>query len=524
MKSELAFPFEHAAWPVLVLNEAGLIEHANPAALVILGSTASSRIPLLNFLSNQDSPEGTKAQFGPLEELSGGPISLSLRAEGSSSSRFEMYVAPWVWERGKMWLVQLFQGSNRGSIPSLNHSLESSGGGSLTGTAIHGPPGSKGLDATLAQQQKLECALQLTRTVALDFNNALTSILGHTSLVLSKMEPSHPWRSSLVEVEKSAEKAAEVASDLAAFSRQEKDTRSQITGNLNELVRRTVGLFQSPDSRGTVWSLQLEPRLYAVTFEEAKMEQAFVKILDNAVQAIGTAGQITVRTRNQDVTDQLQDENIRLCKGHYVCAEIEDSGCGISPDVLPRVFEPFFTTKNSPSHRGLGLAWVYGIVTNHGGSVAISSQPEHGTTVRVYLPAQKKIVQDRALPNDDLSGHETIMMVDDEELLLTMGEMVLSSFGYHVLTANSGQKALELFSRHQQEIDLVITDLVMPRMSGRELTGHLRQLAPQLKIICSSGYIRALHADEEELYLQKPFTSLDLLRKVKQALAHLDGS
>jgi two-component system, cell cycle sensor histidine kinase and response regulator CckA len=380
------------------------------------------------------------------------------------------------------------------------------------------------IDGGQAQRQKLECALQLARTVALDFNNALTSILGHASLILGKMEPNHPWRSSLVEIEKSAEKAAEVAADLAAFSRQEKDVRSQIAGNLNDLVRRTVELFQGPGSRAMVWTLELEPRLYTATFEEAKMQQAFAKVLDNAVQASKDQGRITVRTRNQDVPETLQDGNIRLAKGHYVCVEFEDEGCGIKPELLPRIFEPFFTTKQSPNHRGLGLAWVYGIVTNHGGSVAVSSQVNRGTVARIYLPAQKKIVRDHVVTTDDMSGTETILIIDDEELLLTMGEMVLSSFGYRVLTANSGQKALELFEQNQSAIDLVITDLVMPKMSGREVIEQLRRLVPDVKVICSSGYVRAMNAEDEELYLQKPFTSLDLLRKVRQCLAHRDAS
>ena len=156
--------------------------------------------------------------------------------------------------------------------------------------------------------------------------------------------------------------------------------------------------------------------------------------------------------------------------------------------------------------------------------MAVSSELGRGTSVRVYLPAQKKIVRDRTLQTDNLGGTETILMIDDEELLLTMGEMVLSSFGYRVLTASSGHKALELFAQYQQQIDLVITDLVMPRMSGRELMEQLRRICPRVKIICSSGYIRALQNDEDELYLQKPFTSLDLLRKVKQALTMSDAS
>src|SRR6185436_3859396 len=131
-----------------------------------------------------------------------------------------------------------------------------------------------------------------------------------------------------------------------------------------------------------------------------------------------------------------------LPPGRYVCLEISDNGCGIPQDVMPRIFEPFFTTKSG--HRGLGLAWAYGIVTNHGGSISVNSQPTMGTTVRIYLPAQKKVVDDKLFKDDELRGRETILIVDDEDLLLTMGQMILSSYGYRVLTASSGQKALEV--------------------------------------------------------------------------------
>ena len=378
------------------------------------------------------------------------------------------------------------------------------------------PPGT---DAGLALKQKLDCALQLARTVALDFNNALTSILGHTSLVLSKMEPNHPWRDSLIEVEKSASKAAEIANDLGTFSRQEKEVRTQAAGNLNLLLQRTVEFFQqNAGPEPVAWTLQLDRKLFAAKFDEAKMQQAFMKIIENALQALRERGRITVQTRNIELAESTQDRNAQLAAGTYVCVEISDNGCGIEPDVLPRLFEPFFTTKRSANHRGLGLAWVYGIVTNHGGGVAISSQPGVGTSVRVYLPAEKRIVRDHGLASDDLSGNQTILMVDDEDLLLTMGKTILSAYGYRVLTANGGQKALEVLAQKDTSVDLVITDLVMPAMSGRELVEHIRQLSPDTRIICTSGYVWPAGQETDGAYLQKPFTSQELLLKVKQAL------
>jgi two-component system cell cycle sensor histidine kinase/response regulator CckA len=360
--------------------------------------------------------------------------------------------------------------------------------------------------------------MQLIRTVALDFNNALTSILGHASLLLGKVEPKHPLRGSLVEIEKSAQRAAEIASDLSTFSRQDKDAKAQSSGNLNDVLRRTVDIFRETQPESIQWKLDLQNRPFGANFDEAKVQQAFVKILENSVQAMDAFGTIFVSTRNLELTEPLKDGNAQLAPGAYLCVEISDTGKGIPPEVLPRIFEPFFTTRKSQGHRGLGLAWVYGIVTNHGGSVAVTSTVGKGTAVRMYLPAQKKVVHD-PVGDADLQGKETILLIDDEDLLLTMGEMVLTSFGYRVLKANSGMQALEIFQAKSSEIDLVITDLVMPQMSGREVIERLLRLSPGLKIICASGFVRPHSVEENKNYLQKPFASQDLLRKVRQVLS-----
>ncbi len=504
------FPLENAGWPAFLVDASGVIRRANQSAVGFFGPVLEGRSPLLSSIwspENETTAEVFLARWG----RSGGLTSaLKFRAKDAATVVSPVHLCSWTRDEQKYFLFQIVQ-----STPSAAN------GQTDSPKPAPGAPRTDLLNAesAAAQKQKLECALQLARTVALDFNNALTSILGHTSLLLSKIQPDHPWRSSLVEVEKSAAKAAEIAHDLAAFSLQEKEGAGHAAGNLNQLLRRTVELFQGPATRHITWTIQLENRLYAANFAEAKVQQAFVKIIENSIQAVGEAGVITVRSKNCDVTEDFQDGGVRLSPGAYVCVEFEDSGCGIPSDVLPRIFEPFFTTKKGPNHRGLGLAWVYGIVTNHGGSVAVSSQQGRGTVVRVYLPAVKKIVRDMTLNDADLTGTQTILMIDDEDLLLTMGQMILSSYGYRVLTANNGSRGLEIFSQALQKIDLVITDLVMPKMSGRELIEHLRRLAPSVKIICSSGYVRAAQTTGDEFYLQKPFTSQDLLRKVKQVLS-----
>jgi two-component system cell cycle sensor histidine kinase/response regulator CckA len=488
MKPEFVFCLENASWPALLVDGTATVRKASSGAKSTFGGNLDAEPTLAGSLWAKEN-EGTAEQFvARLQRQPTQSTVLKLRMKDGTVSAFQTWISRIDTATGPHFILQFFK--------------DPQGDGTTESLAS-------------AQKQKLECALQLTRTVALDFNNALTSILGHASLLLGKLETAHPWRTSLVEIEKSAEKAAEIAHDLAAFSRQDKDAKSQQAGNLNELVRRTVDLFRS-NGQEITWDVQFEDRLYTVNFDEAKMQQAFVKILENASQALNGFGRVTLATRNQEFADNFQDGSIKLAPGNYVCVEFADSGPGIAADVLPRIFEPFFTTKNNPNHRGLGLAWVYGIVTNHGGSVAVASEVGKGTSVRVYLPAQKKVVKDRSHKVDDFTGHQTVLMIDDEDLLLTMGETVLSSYGYRVLTANNGQKALDLFYRCSSEIDLVITDLVMPQMSGREVIERLRQHTPDVKIICASGFIRT-GADDEDHYLQKPFTSQDLLRKVKQA-------
>src|SRR5439155_13136783 len=187
----------------------------------------------------------------------------------------------------------------------------------------------------------------------------------------------------------------------------------------------------------------------AAKFDETRLQQALSKILENALESLTGNGRITIQTRNLELTEPTQDRNAQLAAGAYVCIEISDNGCGIAPENLPRIFEPFFTTKPRAEHPGLGLALVYGIMTNQGGRVAVSSQPGTGTSVRVYLPAQQNSIQEDGVSSNDLSGTQTILIVDDEELLLTMGKTILAASGYKILTANSGQKALEDLSQKQ---------------------------------------------------------------------------
>jgi len=518
MKPEIIFGLESAAWPAMLVNAGCVILRANLSAVSTFGTAIASESPPLSAIwapENTGTPEDFFKRWGSTSKLT---LDLRLKVTTGATINFTAVVCSFTREGGKWFVLQLLPEAVSAppapvvaavaAVPEVPV-LVSAGDEAKAVTDGGG----------LLFKQKLECALQLARTVSLDFNNALTSILGHTSLLLSKAEVTHPWRHSLLEVEKSASRAAEIANELTVFSRQEKEAHRAPSGNLNLVVNRCVEFFHNEKTIRITWKTQLERELFSARFDEAKVQQALTKILENSVEAIGQKeGQIFVQTRNVELAEATQDRNVRLAAGAYVCIEIGDSGPGIEQDLLPRIFEPFFTTKGT-NHRGLGLALVYGIVTNHGGGVAVSSQPGAGTSVRVYLPAEKQFVTPSAGKDEDLHGTETILVVDDESLMLTMAETILTEYGYCVVTANSAQKALDILSGEHVQIDLIITDLVMPVMGGRELIERVRQKAPGARIMCTSGYVLPADKQAGTPYLQKPFTSREMLAKVKQVLA-----
>ncbi len=523
------FLLEAAAWPVLMVSVLGEILQANAYARAVFGGADGEppkRLVGLWTFDNGCSAE----QF--LRQLDNGhtfsfPLKLQTTKEGLVP--FTVHVAPWHQDGRKEFIFQVHP--RAAPLPAPKPAAPAAAPASepvpaptpvAAPATVPSPAPAPVVEAklepdpaALTVQQKLLCALQLTRTVAMDFNNALTSILGHTTHVLGKMPPDHPWRSSVQQIEKAADRAAQVAFDLSAFSREEREAQPDTTGNLNKLVRKLVDHAKSRTAPGVTWRVNLEGRPFAALFSEAKLAQAVDKILDNAREAVGAEGTLSVTTMNREHSQPTPDGRVTVQPGAYVCIEINDTGPGIPPDVLPQVVDPFFTTK--AGHRGLGLAWAYGIITNHGGCLAITSPPGQGTTVRIYLPAHGKTLEEGVLADEDLRGDQTVLIVDDEELLLTMSEMVLTSFGYRVLTAGNGRQALDIIERSGSNVDLVVTDLIMPHMDGHQLIQHLQNVAPGLRIICTSGNFRPSNRQLGVTYLQKPFTSQDLLRVVKEA-------
>jgi two-component system, cell cycle sensor histidine kinase and response regulator CckA len=511
VKSEVIFGLENASWPALLVDTSSVICRASTAAARLFGSALDGERPLLSSIWSADNP-GTALQFISNWECSpAARVSLKFRCKGGASTSFSVAICALLHSGQRYFVLQLLPEESRADPPPPLSASEAK---------------SAEAETILAHKQKLDCALQLTRTVALDFNNALAVILGHATHMLNQAEPQHPWRNLLQEIEKSAHRAADIAKDLGTFSLPERGPKLQSPGNLNMVLQRAISDYRrQTELEGLTWGVQLERKLFAARFDEPKIQQALRHLLENAIEAVqGLQARIGVQTRNIELREPSQDRNVRLTPGAWVCAEISDNGPGIAADVLPRVFEPFFTTKAGQKHRGLGLALVYGVFANHGGGVAISSQPGVGTSVRVYLPAELKLVSEQGTSLERMRGTGTVLVVDDEDLLLTMGETVLSAHGYRVLTANSGQKALELVTRGDLAVDLVITDIVMPGMGGRELAEHVHRLAPLVRVICMSGYVGPNGRSPDWRYLQKPFTSRELLARVAQALGEAGGT
>jgi signal transduction histidine kinase len=516
MKPEVVFGLEGAAWPALLLDAGCIILRANTSATDVFGAAISSAAPNLSAIWSPENGGPPEQFFTQWQQTPAPTANLLFRVASGATVKFMAVICVFNNQEQKWLVLQL--------LPAVGPVMTQAPAPVPAPVPVapeisHAAAPSAADAGGVLLKQKLDCALQLARTVSLDFNNALTSVLGHTSLLLSKAEAGHPWRHSLLEVEKSAARAAEIANELAVFSRQEKETRKSPPGNLNLVTSRCVDFFRNAHGAKITWKVQPERDLFGARFDEAKVQQALTKVLENAVEATGLDGngQITVTTRNVDLTEPTQDRNVKLAAGAYVCVEMTDNGRGIDPEVFPKIFEPFFTTKGK-AHRGLGLALVYGIISNHGGGVAVSSQPGAGASVRVYLPAEKGLLRDGSSGDENLHGTEIILVVDDESLILTMAETILTDYGYRVLTAGSGQKAMAILSREDTKVDLIVTDLVMPVMSGRELVERVRQLKPEAKIVCMSGYVMPSDKQTGTAYLQKPFTSHELLAKVRQII------
>jgi len=380
------------------------------------------------------------------------------------------------------------------------------------------------LEDQLRQAQKMEAVGQLAGGIAHDFNNLLTAILGSTQLLLHATPPGDGRREDIEEIKNAGLRAAELTRQLLAFSRRQVLApkvldMNAVVSQMDKMLRRLIG-------EDVELVTQLARDLGPVSADPGQLEQVLLNLAVNARDAMPRGGRLTIETANVVLTEEYSERHHRLPPGQYVLLAVSDTGVGMDEATQKHLFEPFFTTKEVGKGTGLGLATVYGIVKQSGGYIWVYSEPGHGTTVKVYLPrvpgAAEPLPVAAATP-ELRRGSEIVLLVEDAAPVRSLARKSLESYGYTVLEAADGPAALDLAARHPRGIDILVTDVVMPGMSGRELAERLAPARPAMRVLYTSGYTDDAMVRQGVLragvaFLQKPFVPETLARKVREVL------
>ena len=381
------------------------------------------------------------------------------------------------------------------------------------------------LEKLFLHAQKLESIGRLAAGIAHDFNNLLTPIMGYTQLEIMKLPPGNALRSKLEEIQKAAERGATLTRQLLALSHRRANELkvidlSQLIADVSSMLRRVMGedveLVVLPG-----------PELWLIKVDPGQMEQVVMNMAVNARDALPNGGKLTVKTANVTIDQDYAWSGVEVPPGEYVMLTVKDTGIGMTEEVKAKIFEPFFTTKEEGKGTGLGLATCYSIVTQSGGHIKVCSELGKGTSFNIYIPRVDGVVS--ALFNDVEEdylpkGTETILLAEDEPLVRKLVASMLSDLGYTVLQTNNGEEALRAAQKHTGEkIYLLLTDVVMPQMSGTELAGRLRIMRPDIRVLLTSGYIcedigQLEDGDPDTPFIQKPFMPAALARKVREVL------
>ncbi|HVR86661.1 MAG TPA: response regulator [Planctomycetota bacterium] len=382
------------------------------------------------------------------------------------------------------------------------------------------------LEEQLRQSQKMEAVGRLAGGVAHDFNNLLTAISGYAELLQGRFEPGNDIRGYVDEILKSSGRATQLTRQLLAFSRRQVLQPKVL--DLNSVVQNMDGLLRRLIGEHIELTASLDTRLASVRADQGQIEQVIMNLSVNARDAMPNGGRLIIETRNVDLDAGYNDRHGRLRTGPHVLLAVTDSGHGMDSETQSHLFEPFFTTKEQDKGTGLGLATVYGIVKQTGGDIWVYSEPGKGSVFKIYFPRIDEAPQ-RASKDEARSrarrGTETVLLAEDSDVVRRLLRELLISNGYTLLEARHGLEALEIARTFEGRIDLLVTDMVMPQMSGRELAAQLGPERPEMKILFMSGYTEdaiARHGvlDPGTAFLEKPFTPDSLAKKVRELLDH----
>jgi two-component system, cell cycle sensor histidine kinase and response regulator CckA len=379
----------------------------------------------------------------------------------------------------------------------------------------------KKLEVQLQTAQKMEAIGTLAGGIAHDFNNILMGIQGNASLLEMRLEGSHPGQEKIRNIEKYVESGTELSKQLLGFARRGKYNVS--ASDINDIIGKTASMFARTRKEIRVHH-RLARDVWTVEVDRGQIEQALLNLYINSWQAMPDGGDLYLTTENLNL-DENYVRPYKVKPGPYVRVTVSDTGVGIDKEDLGRIFEPFFTTKAMGRGTGLGLASVYGIIKGHGGHIDVYSEKGQGSTFNFYLPASSRKVDIKAGPvtSETRKGTETVLLIDDEEMILDVGCELLGELGYTVIPARSGPQALEIYREKQAEIDIVVMDMIMPGMGGGETFDRLKQINPKVKVLLSSGY--SIDGQASKIlergcngFIQKPFNLQQLSVKLRQIL------
>jgi len=381
----------------------------------------------------------------------------------------------------------------------------------------------KKLEDQLRVSQRIESVGRLAGGIAHDFNNLITVISGHADLLLATIPPGDPTREDLQEIKAASSRAASLTRQLLAFSRRQVFELRNL--DLNSVVSRMESMMRRAVGEDVELVFLPGPSLWAMRGDAGQLEQVLLNLVVNARDAMPRGGELLIRTSNVELDLDFVDRHVGASPGAHVLLEVRDTGEGMTEETLGKVFEPFFTTKGPGKGTGLGLAMVYGIVKQSSGYIAVESEPGFGTAMRLYFPrVHGEVEEDEFHPEEGREqGTETILLVEDQEMVRTLARRILVGLGYRVIEAQDAGEAIHAARERGEAIDLLLTDVIMPRMGGRELAGILLEGHPDLKVLFMSGYTddAVMHHGALQSghgFLQKPFNPSSLSRKVRDVL------